>query len=233
MSDFNLLQSQLGITFNDISLLQQAFVHRSYLNEIHELPMESNERLEFLGDAFLGFVIAEELYNRYPDLDEGEMTKLRSALVCQDNLARLAISLEIGSYLYLGQGEEKSGGRKRLKNIACAMEALICAVLIDQGFVTAKEFVLRIFSPIYSQVIGEGLIDYKSKLQELTQAERQERPSYRIVEMVGPEHDRHFTVEVVMGEEILGSGSGKSKRLAEKEAAKQALEIWGNLKVSG
>jgi ribonuclease-3 len=229
MIDLNLLQNQLGITFNDISLLRQSLIHRSYLNESHEPPVESNERLEFLGDAFLGFVIAEELYNQFPDLDEGEMTKLRSALVCQDNLARLALSLEIGSYLYLGQGEEKSGGRRRLKNIACAMEAIICAVLIDQGFVTAREFVLRMFSPIYSQVIGEGLLDYKSKLQELTQAERQERPSYRIVETVGPEHDRQFTVEVILGEEILGSGSGKSKRLAEKEAARRALESWSSL----
>lgn len=228
MNDFSILQEKLGIAFNDISILEQALVHRSYLNESHQFPRESNERFEFLGDAFLGFIVAEELYNRYPRMDEGEMTKFRSALVCQDNLAQIGISLDIGSYLYLGQGEEKSGGRKKLRNIACAVEALICAVLIDQGFVKAKEFVVSMFSQFFENGMDKSQTDHKSLLQELTQAEWQQRPKYRLVEQAGPEHDRMFTVEVVIADDVLGTGTGKSKQIAEKEAARNALENWCN-----
>jgi ribonuclease-3 len=224
MADWTTLQQDLGISFNDLSLLQQAFVHRSYLNENPDFALESNERLEFLGDAFLGFAIAENLYREFATLNEGEMTKLRAALVRQDSLARLASSLRLGDYLYLGQGEEKGGGRKKARNLACTLEAVIGAILIDQGVATTKDFILRLFSPSFQQAMEEELTDYKSRLQELVQAKSQERPLYRLVKTEGPDHDRRFWVEVVVGGEVLGRGCGKSKQLAEKEAARQALE---------
>ena len=226
MADWIGLQKDLGISFNDLSLLQQAFVHRSYLNENPDFDLGANERLEFLGDAFLGFVIAENLYREFATLSEGEMTKLRAALVRQDSLARLASSLRLGDYLYLGQGEEKGGGRKRPRNLACVLEAVIGAVFMDQGFATTRDFILRLFSQSFQRAMEEESADYKSRLQELVQAKRQERPVYRLVKTEGPDHDRRFWVEVVIGGDVLGRGCGKSKQLAEKEAAKQALERW-------
>lgn len=224
MADWTTLQQDLGISFNDLSLLQQALVHRSYLNENPDFDLSSNERLEFLGDAFLSFVIAENLYREFATLREGEMTKFRAALVRQDSLARLAASLRLGDYLYLGQGEEKGGGRRRARNLACALEAVIGALLIDQGVAITKDFILRLFSPSFQQSMEEELTDHKSRLQELVQAKRQERPLYRPVKAEGPDHDRKFWVEVVVGGEVLGKGCGKSKQMAEKEAARQALE---------
>jgi ribonuclease III len=225
MTDWIALQSQLGISFNDLSLLQQAFVHRSYLNENPDFKLGSNERLEFLGDAFLSLVIAEFLFREFEDLSEGELTKLRSDLVRQDSLARLASSLGLGVYLYLGQGEEKGGGRKRSRNMACTLEALIGAAFVDQGFDATRDLILRLFASSISDVGERGQAsDCKSRLQELIQAERQERPVYRLVEAVGPDHDKTFWVEVVVAGETLGRGSGKSKQAAEKDAAKQALE---------
>ncbi len=224
MVDWSLLQNQLRVSFNNLTLLQQAFVHRSYLNENPEFSLGSNERLEFLGDAILSFVIAEELYRRFADLNEGEMTKLRSALVRQDSLARLASSLGLGDYLYLGQGEEKGGGRTRPRNLACTLEALIGAIFIDQGSANTQDFISRLFSSGFLKVIDEGLADYKSRLQELAQAKGKEKPIYRLVKATGPDHDRMFWVDVVIEGQVLGRGSGKSKRAAEKEAARQALE---------
>lgn len=227
MVDWVKLEAEIGVSFRDPSLLQQAFVHRSYLNENLDFALGSNERLEFLGDAILGLVIAESLYRQSDSLDEGDMTKLRAALVRQESLAQLALSLGVGDHLYLGQGEDKGGGRKRARNLACAMEALIGAVFVDQGFESAKDLVGRLFSQNIRKVVDEGLvIDYKSKLQELVQAQRQERPTYRVVEAAGPDHDKTFWVEVTVGGEFLGRGCGKSKQSAEKEAAKQALERW-------
>ena len=225
MVDWVRVQEDIGVTFRELSLLQQAFVHRSYLNENPDFALGSNERLEFLGDAFLGFVIAESLYRQSDSLDEGEMTTLRAALVRQDSLAQLASDLGLGDYLYLGQGEEKGGGRKRARNLACVMEAVIGAVFVDQGFEIARDLVTKVFGRSVRKVTEQGLVvDHKSRLQELVQAERQERPIYRLVEAVGPDHDKTFWVEVTVGGEHLGRGCGKSKQSAEKEAAKQALE---------
>jgi ribonuclease-3 len=225
MDDWISLQNTLGVKFNDLSILQQAFVHRSYLNENPDLAMDSNERLEFLGDALLGFVAAEDLYQQFATLSEGEMTKLRAALVCQDNLAQLASSFQLGDYLFLGQGEEKSGGRQRARNLACAAESLIGAVLVDQGFFAARDFVLRLFDNNLWQAVEDRLTtDYKSRLQELAQAEKKEIPRYQLVETLGPDHDKDFSVEVLLGGEVVGRGCGKNKQSAEKEAARQALE---------
>jgi len=224
VADLSSFQDRLGIRFHDLDLLQQALVHRSYLNEKPDFSLGSNERLEFLGDALLGFVVAEDLFQRYTDLDEGEMTKHRSALVCQDNLARLAAELSIGDYLFLGQGEEKGGGRSRPRNLACALEALIAAVYIDQGFASARDFILKLLGPGIGQITEEKPVDYKSALQEMVQARNGGRPIYNLVETEGPDHDRTFTVEVVIREEVLGRGYGRSKQLAEKEAAREALD---------
>jgi len=219
------LQRILGVLFNDPSLLEQALVHRSYLNENPALAAASNERLEFLGDAILGFVIAEKLYRDSPDLDEGEMTKLRSSLVCRDSLAGIATSIGLGDYLYLGKGEESSGGRRKLANLASTLEAVIAAVYLDRGLATTEGFILRLFHAEPERIASKrAVVDYKSELQELTQARWQLTPAYRLVEAAGPDHDKRFTVEVVVGDSVLGKGSGKSKRMAETKAARSALE---------
>ena len=225
MLDFVNLQATLGVKFRDLSLLQQALVHRSYLNENPDLPLASNERLEFLGDAVLGFVVAEEIYQRFPDLSEGELTKFRSALVRGETLGRIALSLNLGEYLYLGRGEEESGGRHRKRNLACTLEAVIGAVLIDQGLDAAKSFILGILGSELERAIEDKLAaDYKSRLQEIIQSERKMTPVYRTIEEVGPDHAKVFTVEVLAGGSILGQGRGPSKRAAEMEAAREALE---------
>ena len=227
MTDWSHLQEEIGVSFNDLSLLQQAFIHRSYLNENPDSVPGSNERLEFLGDAFLGFVIADTLYQQFDNLNEGEMTKIRSALVCQTSLAHVASRLKLGEYLYLGQGEEKGGGRHRSRNLACVVEALIGTTLVDQGVKVAADFILRLFDESLRQVVEEGIAtDHKSRLQELVQARKQDRPIYRLVEEEGPDHNKRFWVEAVVEGKVLGRGCGKSKQLAEKEAAKIALQRW-------
>ena len=225
MTDLDSLQEILGIAFKDVSHLQQALVHRSYLNENGAFPLPSNERLEFLGDALVGLVIAERLYSDFPDFHEGNLTKLRSSLVRTETLARVARSLKLGDYLYLAKGEDESGGRHRQRNLACTLEAVIGAVLTDQGFDAAREFVSRILSNEFEQ-IAEGKIenDPKSRLQEIVQAKQQLTPIYQTVDATGPDHERVFTVAVFAKETLLGRGSGKSKRAAEQEAARAALE---------
>jgi ribonuclease-3 len=228
MADWVSLQSSLGIIFDDISLLKQAFVHRSYLNENPDFNLLSNERLEFLGDAVLGLVVAKELYGQYPDLSEGGLTRLRSTLVCGETLARLATSLHLGDYLYLGRGEESTGGRERQSNLAAVVEAVLGAVLLEHGFAITEDLVLRLLEGELRNVEGgSSSTDYKSRLQEMVQARRQITPSYRTVEVVGPDHDRRFTVEVVVENEVLGKGRGRRRQLAENEAARVALEKLG------
>ncbi len=224
LTDLEALQKTLGVTFKDIGYLQQALVHRSYLNEIDDDSLESNERLEFLGDSLLGFVVARKLYDKFPEFSEGDLTNLRSSLVRTETLARIASSLSLGDYLYLGKGEDESGGRRRQRNLACALEAVIGAVLCDRGFRKAREFVLRILKREFGRSPEETLRkDPKSRLQEVVQAQRRLIPAYRTIDVSGPDHQRVFMVEVLAGEEILGSGSGLSKRIAEQEAAREAL----------
>ena len=225
MADLAALEQTLGISFNDLSFLEQALVHRSYINENPGLALASNERLEFLGDAVLGLVITEKLYLEYPQCSEGEMTKLRSALVRRDTLARIARTISLGNYLYLGKGEEASGGRYKLANLAGALEAVIAAVFLDQGSTTARDLVLRLLNKELQKVVSHGVkTEYKSQLQELIQSRQQPTPTYHLAEAVGPAHDRKFTVEVRVGNTVLGRGSGKSKKAAETGAARLALE---------
>jgi len=228
LSDVATLQAILGVNFLDLSLLRQSLIHRSYLNENPDLTLTSNERLEFLGDAVLGFVVAEELYARYPESSEGDLTDLRSALVRGETLSRVAFSLHLEDYLYLGKGEEESGGRHRRRNLSCALEAVIGAVLVDQGFDAAKNFILRILgSELERFTEDEFKSDFKSSLQRVIQSERKVTPVYRTIAEVGPAHARVFTVEVMAGDSVLGRGRGRSKRVAEMEAAREALESLG------
>jgi len=225
VTDSNQLQALLGITFNEPSLLEQAVVHSSYINENPAFTLGHNERLEFLGDAILGYIVAEKLYQEFPDLTEGEMTKLRAALVRRDTLARMARGIRLGDFLLMGKGEEASGGRNKTPNLAGALEAVIAAVYLDRGVDIARELVLRLLDKEISKAISHGMsIDYKSRLQEIIQSRYQLAPVYRLVAEAGPDHDKTFTVEVMVGDSILGKGTGKSKKLAEKEAARLALD---------
>jgi len=223
--DLGALQEALGVSFHDLSLLEQAMVHSSYINENPGYGPFSNERLEFLGDAILDFIVAEKLYQDFPDLTEGEMTKLRSVLVRRDTLARVSRAIRLGDYLYLGKGEEASGGRHKSANLAGVLEAMLAAVFLDQGLTITRELVLKLFDEELQKVIRQGTeVDYKSQLQELIQSRYQSIPNYRLVEATGPDHDKRFTAEVVLGDTVLGKGSGKSKKRAETEAARSALE---------
>ena len=225
MTDLATLQQTLGVSFNHPSLLEQALVHSSYFNENPSIAPADNERLEFLGDAILGFIVAEELYKRFPQFSEGELTKLRSSLVRRDALARMARAIKLGNYLYLGKGEEASGGRRKPANLAGALEAVIAAILLDRGLSAARDFILKSADKELNKVLSRGVkADDKSRLQEIIQARQQKTPAYRVIEAMGPAHDRRFTVEVRVGDTVLGRGSGKSKKSAEAEAARSALD---------
>lgn len=229
MPEFSVFERILGISFNNNSLLEQALVHGSYLNENPGIVGDSNERLEFLGDAVLGLIIAEKLYRDFPGLNEGEMTRFRAALVRRDTLARLANDIKLGDYLYLGKGEEASGGRKKPVNLASGLEAVIAAIFLDQGLAAARDFVTHLFGTVMTEVLSQGTgSDYKSELQEFIQAREQRSPTYHLLAKSGPEHDRTFTVEVRLGSTVLGRGSGKSKKAAETEAALSALKKLSN-----
>ncbi len=225
MSDLKQLQSNIGLKFREPALLRLALVHSSYVNENPDKAPVSYERLEFLGDAVLGLVIAEKLYHDLPEAPEGELTRLRAALVRREMLAQLAGRIELGNFLYLGIGEENGGGRLKPINLAGAFESLIAAIYLDQGLNAAQEFILRIFGPeLHAQADMVAGANYKSRLQEMMQARSQITPVYHLLETSGPDHDRRFVVEVRAGEEVLGCGSGKSKKAAETAAARAALE---------
>lgn len=225
MADQNELQKILGVPFQRPELLTQALTHSSYANENPGIAPVSNERLEFLGDAILGLIVAENLFRDFPSMSEGEMTRLRSILVKQETLARVAESIKLGSYLYLGKGEETSGGKDKPANLARALEAVIAAVYLDQGPIVTEQLVLEILDTELLKTLYQGaIIDYKSQLQELLQAKTQQTPAYHLIETQGPDHDKKFTVEVRLGNNVLATGIGRSKKKAETEAARIALE---------
>lgn len=225
MADLVEFQKIIGVEFRNPALLEQALVHSSYINENPGTAAGNNETLEFLGDAVLGFYVAEKLYRDYPDADEGEMTRRRAALVSRETLARVAKGLRLGDFLYLGKGEESSGGREKRPNLAGALEAVIAAVYLDRGGRVARSFTLRILAKELKRIgQQEKVIDYKSQLQELVQSRHQTTPGYRLVSARGPDHARTFTVEVMLKGKVLGRGTGKSKKEAETRAARYALE---------
>jgi ribonuclease III len=225
LTDIILLQQRIGIIFTSPSLLELALVHSSFINENPTKARASNERLEFLGDAVLGLIIAESLYQEYPDAPEGDLTRLRSALVRRETLAEAARLIHLGEYLFLGNGEEAGGGRDKPANLAGAFEALVAAIYLDRGLAEAGKFIRVLFGPEMYMQAHQGIItDYKSKLQEIMQARKGIAPEYQLISATGPDHDRQFTIEVKIGDIVLGRGKGKSKKIAEMEAARIALE---------
>lgn len=217
------LRERMGLEFQDPSLAIRALTHRSFANE-HPGKWEDNERLEFLGDAVLDFVSGAWVYHRFPNSPEGRLTRLRSALVRTETLAGFARKLDIGSLLRLGRGEEETGGRDRPANLCGAFEALIGALYLDQGAEAARRFVEPLFEEAAERILEEqGEIDAKSLLQEWSQAERSLTPRYVTAEERGPDHEREFTVEVYLGDELWGAGIGPSKQAAAQAAALEAL----------
>jgi ribonuclease-3 len=219
------LQKKLGVRFDDETLLRQALVHRSFLNENPQFELPSNERLEYLGDALLDFVVGEYLYDRYPEMDEGELTSLRAALIKASALAQFARSMGLGQYVYLSHGEDERGGRARVGLLSDVFEALVAAIYLDRGLEKAREIILALVEPAATRIMQGGLArDHKSRLQEWSQREMGVTPVYRTVSERGPDHAKEFTVEVLLGGEVHGRGVGRSKQAAAQSAAKEALE---------
>lgn len=219
------LSGALSVGFSNQGLLQQSLYHRSYLNEAPDREIESNERLEFLGDAVLGLIVSDKLYRDYPALSEGHLSQLRALLVRWDALAQAAQRIDLGSYLVLGRGEELSGGRNRPSNLAGALEALIGAAFMDGGMGKARKLVLRLLKPDFDEIAARGVTaDSKSELQHVAQTRWHQIPEYRLISSEGPDHAKLFTVEVCVGEQVLGRGQGRNKKQAELNAARQALE---------
>jgi ribonuclease-3 len=214
----------LGVKFKNRALLQQALIHSSYVNENPHLAPESNERLEFLGDAVLGLVVADDLFEAYPGQDEGHLTELRTHLVRRDTLAKAARRMELGGDLLLGRGEEAGGGRSRSTNLAHVYESVTGAVFLDGGLSAARKFVRKSLQPELEAMTERAFpIDPKSRLQELSQSRFQSPPHYHLIQQDGPDHARSFTMEVRVNGKVYGVGSGRSKQDAEKEAAHEAL----------
>lgn len=222
--DFSLLEERIGYKFKDISLLENAMTHSSYANEKHN-SRECNERLEFLGDSVLGVITAEYFYHNLNHLPEGEMTKKRAACACEKSLFSFAKEIDLGDYLLLGKGEDRTGGRKRASVLADAFEALIAAIYLDGGLDEARRFVLDFVKKAADQQMK--FRDYKTELQEIIQKNPLEHLSYVLVGESGPDHDKRFEVEVNLNSNVVGYGVGRSKKLAEQQAAKQALELMG------
>lgn len=206
-------------------MLEEAFTHLSYLNENPGFDRPSNERLEFLGDSVLNFIVTEKLYKEFPNLTEGDLTEIRSSLVCRDTLAGLASSLKLGDWLLLGRGEEANGGRTKKSNLANTMEALIGALYLDQGLTKVRKFVLSQLNPELEKIkAGKTAQNYKALVQEFIQGQKKPTPIYRLVQASGPDHSKKFTAEILVEGEALGRGTGKSKKTAESQAAKVAWE---------
>lgn len=221
--DIEKLENVLGIAIRQKALFQEALTHRSYLNEHKGYPYPQNERLEFLGDAVLELIVTEDLFHHFEN-PEGELTSFRAALVNGDMLAKIGSGLGIQDFLLMSRGETKDTGRARGYLVANAMEAIIGALYLDQGYEAAKEFILKQVMSHLPEVLAQGLhTDAKSHFQEVAQEKTGMTPSYRVLKEWGPDHDRHFVAGVYIGEEKIAEGDGSSKQEAQREAAKQAL----------
>lgn len=221
--DLKQLQAKLGISFHNEQLLRQAFTHSSYVNENRLSKYDDNERMEFLGDAVLELTVSEYLFHLYKERSEGELTKLRASIVCEPSLVKFAESLQFGSYVLLGKGEEFTGGRSRPALLADVFESFIGALFLDQGIEAVKAFLNH---HVFSKLSVEGKLqmeDYKTQLQELTQHDNMGLLEYRIVDERGPAHERYFIAEVYLDQQLLGKGEGRSKKEAEQQAASHAL----------
>ncbi len=224
MMDLESLQKKIGIQFSDLSLLQRALTHSSYLHEHEDEVLEDNERLEFLGDAVLDFMVAAMLYHRFPEMREGEMTRLRARLVRMETLAKIARKMGLNQALYLGHGEEESGGRERPGNLCAVFEAFVGALYLDQGLDAVREVIEpELLAVLEDSFEGEVDKDPKSKLQEWSQGTLGLTPVYNTVKTSGPDHAKTFTVEVLINGRRFGIGTGRSKQAASQEAARAAL----------
>jgi ribonuclease-3 len=228
MKELRQLEQKLGIRFRKPDLLRQAFTHASYVNE-QKGRHRDNERLEFLGDAVLELVVSEFLYTRYCGHSEGELTRMRAALVCEPSLMKHAEALEFGTYVLLGKGEELTGGRSRPALLADVFEAFIGALYLDQGLPAVKQFLQRTLFTDVEQVDKPPFTDYKTQLQELVQQQEMADLEYRIVDERGPAHDREFVAEVRVNGESFGRGTGRTKKEAEQRAAAEALSRMGDM----
>lgn len=222
------LEKKLNIQFKNIDLLDAAFVHKSYMNEHKDKKREHNERLEFLGDAVLELVVTEFLYKNYPGKGEGVLTNWRSALVKGKHLAEISQKLDLGLYLYLSRGEERSGGRKKNYILANTLEALIGAIYLDTDYKTAHNFIHDHILKQLGSILELGLhIDAKSRFQEIAQEEVGVTPEYKLLKDDGPDHNKNFVMGAYINDELIAEGSGSSKQKAEQEAATQALKTKG------
>lgn len=218
------LEEAIGYRFHNITLLQNALTHSSYANERYHNSLLSNERLEFLGDSILGMIVAEHLFREFPDRPEGELTRMRADMVCEQSLAAVADRIGLGQHMLLGHGEEQGGGRTRASILADAVESVIAASFLDGGMEAAKGFIVRFILcnvPV-SKLKNE---DYKTALQELVQQKKNQTLSYALVGESGPDHDKEFRVEVSLNGKVIGVGTGKSKKRAEQDAARAAIGL--------
>lgn len=219
----NELENAIGYRFRNITLLQNALSHSSYANERWHDSLKSNERLEFLGDSVLGMVVADYLYRNFPNRPEGELTRMRADMVCEKTLATVANALGLGRHLMLGKGEELGGGRNRESILADAVESVIAACYLDGGMEAAVEFIKK-FILVKVPVTKLHNVDYKTALQELVQQKKNQVIAYTLIGESGPDHDKHFEVELTINGTVMGQGCGSSKKRAEQAAAQSALE---------
>ena len=234
LAALNQLQGQLGYHFRDTSLLDNALIHRSFVNENPALCLRDNERLEFLGDTVIGLCTSDILMKKYPDYTEGQLSKMRASLVNEHSLADLARKHAIGDFLLLGRGEENSGGRMKTSILSNAFEAVIAAIYLDSGFEETRGFIKRVFAPLIVEETGISIYrDYKTAVQEVCQDRFKDTPKYTLTTETGPDHDKVFEVSLSIADVITTTGKGKSKKEAEQQAAKKALESLQESKPGG
>jgi ribonuclease-3 len=226
LADISELEKALDFQFQNKNLLQKALVHSSLLNENHAEGIESNERLEYLGDAVLGLVVAHDLFDILPSANEGELTRLRSRLVRSSTLGYLGKKIKLGEYMFMGKGEEASGGRTKPTNLARCMEAVLGAVYLDSGIDSTRNVIRHLYGKELDEITHNQLCtDSKSHLQELAQTRKMGAPHYNIIDSSGPVHNPNFTAEVLLENRVIATGKGKSKKLAEADAAHNAILI--------
>lgn len=221
------LEKIIGYNFKNKDLLREALTHSSYANERKAQHIKYNERLEFLGDAVLSIVVSDYIFKNCPELPEGDLTKLRASLVCEKSLFEFAKKLDLGSYLILSRGERNNGGADRPSILSDAFEALIAAIYIDGGIEPASKHILNFIIPAIKNSKKKKVKDYKTTLQEIVQKNPGERLEYVLIGESGPDHNKHFVVEVHLNSNVIGKGGGKSKKEAEQQAAREALELMG------
>lgn len=229
-SSLNDLENNIGYVFKNKDILETAITHSSYSNEMHG-KVKNYERLEFLGDSLLGFITAEYIFGRYKNADEGKLTRTRAALVCEKSLCEFSKSFQLGKFIRLSRGEKHIGGKSRPSILADIFEAITAAIFLDGGIEPAKSFVLKYIVPAIKNIgNSRNVLDYKTELQEIVQQNPEEKINYNLIFESGPDHDKTFTTEVKINSNVVGSGTGKSKKESEQMAAREALKLMGFIK---